>query len=100
LPDRLANIAAGDVSRHESQVLGNLPRLGLVSVARLCRSLDPSRSRWALQHLPYATARYVRSEMDREAPETDPRELSDWESRVWTMAKDQLAAEHETGGAG
>jgi hypothetical protein len=35
LPDRLANIAAGEVRRHVSKVLGILPRLGLVSVARL-----------------------------------------------------------------
>jgi hypothetical protein len=98
LPADLAAVAARDVERHEGRVLSHLPRLGLVTLARLLAPVDPHRSRWALQHLPYPTARFVRSEMDAAPAGGDDRRVVEWESRLWAMAREQLAAEQEAGG--
>src|SRR3954452_12389536 len=35
-------------------------RLGLLSLVRLRASVEPYRTRWALQHLPYSLARSIR----------------------------------------
>lgn len=66
-------------------------RVGLLTVARLLGAVEPYRARWALQHLPYATARSVRALMGppgRRAPM-----LARWESDVLRAAWRRLADE-------
>jgi hypothetical protein len=63
-------------------------RAGLATFARLLNSADLFRARWALQHLPYATAKIVRALMG-----PDPRKtalLARWESDVFRVAVDHL----------
>ena len=81
--------------------MANLPRLGLVTAARLLAALDdPTRSRWAIQHLPFSTARFIRGEMAAGPPGASRASLVEWESRVWAMAREQLATKNEPGDQG
>lgn len=60
---RLEELAARDVTTALAVSSGTsaVLRLGLTTVARLLPTADPYRARWALQHVPYTTARTVRS---------------------------------------
>lgn len=63
-------------------------RLGLVTFGRLLVPVEPYRTRWALQHLPYALARTIRPTInDREVT------LSDREGEILRVAWDRLVAE-------
>jgi hypothetical protein len=70
-------------------------RLGLVTLARLLASAEPYRVRWALQHVPYATARSIRTLMG--PPGRRNPMLARWETDVlgaaWLTLKgeDRLA---------
>lgn len=95
----LRRLAAEDVARQGGADIAHLPRIGLVTAARLLAGAEPHRARWAMQHLPYPTARFVRAEMDREPP---PGLMGDaiwtWEGRVLAMARDRFDAEREPPG--
>lgn len=89
---RFVQVAGRDLAA----VLGHgegrpVARVGLLTVARLLGAVEPYRARWALQHLPYATARSVRALMGppgRRAPM-----LARWESDLLRAAWRRLADE-------
>ncbi|MGE3818532.1 MAG: hypothetical protein AB7I30_03800, partial [Isosphaeraceae bacterium] len=63
-------------------------RIGLLSFARLLRISDPYRTRWALQQIPYPTARSIRRLMEREPPRTPM--LTRWETQFLRAAWREL----------
>lgn len=103
-PDRLKRLREklGDldpravlIAQRDSQTVEGVgarsdSRLGLLTFARLLRLADPYRTRWALQHIPYPTARSIRKLMDREPPRTPV--LARWETQFlragWLELKD------------
>jgi hypothetical protein len=61
-------------------------RFGLLTIGRLLAHVEPYRTRWALQHLPYGIARRVRPLIRYEgAP------IADWEGHILRTAWDGLA---------
>lgn len=96
--DRLAHIdrearelAKRDVAGISRSRRHLLLRLGMVTVARLLEEAEPYRVRWALQHLPYAAAKFTRSIMST-VGRRDPVLLG-WESELLRAAWDRLRAE-------
>ncbi len=84
---RFLPIASRDIENLGTSDPRALARAGMTSMARLLQAAEPYRVRWALQHLPYTTARSLRSLMGprgRKAPM-----LVRWESDVlrasWTL---------------
>lgn len=71
--------------RMERDTLGSL---GLITFARLLEVSEPYRVRWALQHLPYAVAKLLRTQMGRAKP-SRPGVL-DWESEILRFVWDHL----------
>ncbi len=83
---RFAQIASGDVENLPTTDRHSVARAGMITFARLLLAADPYRARWALQHLPYPTARALRTLMGpagRKAPM-----MVRWETEVlrasWT----------------
>lgn len=71
----------------EGGTVRNLPpRLGLRSVARLLAPVDPHRTRWALQHLPYPIARSLYEHMSHDQPSLAPALLQRFESDMLLSA--------------
>ena len=60
----MADLAAVDRGRAG----GLAARLGLVSVGRLLAAVEPHRSRWALQHLPYEIAKAIGARIEPGGP--------------------------------
>jgi hypothetical protein len=56
-------VATADVASLNPGASNLESRLGLTTIARLLRSADPYRVRWTLQHLPYTTAKAIRTLM-------------------------------------
>ena len=54
---------------------------------------DPHRARWALQHLPYPVAKFVRTKMSLSNRFVSNHALVAWESRIFQMAWDQARDE-------
>ena len=90
---RLAHMAHLDLSSCEAQT-PFLPRLGLVTIARLLSAVEPSRVRWLLQHIPYDAAKLARARMNLSNPFVPRRVLLDWERRIFRAAEERLRAEH------
>lgn len=68
-------------------------RLGLSTVARLLAPADPYRVRWALQHLPYGTAKVIRAGMAPAGGLASARMLARWENGILRAAWSLLHAE-------
>ncbi|MDE2508186.1 MAG: hypothetical protein KGM43_13300 [Planctomycetota bacterium] len=69
-------------------------RLGTVTFARLLACCEPYRARWALQHWPYASAKWLRMLMGRR---TRPgAALADFEAEVLRLAIDPDATRDTT----
>lgn len=87
---RFLPVAARDVER-----LGTGPQAlaqaGMTTLARLLLAADPYRARWALQHLPYSTARALRGLMGRGLRRAPM--LARWESELLRAALALLRAE-------
>lgn len=87
---RLARLTTWDVE-DSSRVAG--PRrdpvlhLGSTTAARLLAAADPQRARWALQRLPYALARELRTRMTLNNPLVSGRSLVRFESSLWQLAQ-------------
>jgi hypothetical protein len=90
-PERLAR---RDVAEHGRGGKPEEGALGLVTIARLLATVEPYLARWALQHLPYAVARFTRSLMAATARDGAAAEV---EARVLHAAWDRLRAEGEIG---
>jgi hypothetical protein len=77
---RFCQVAVCDVADIGRGTPGNEARLGLTTFARLLASADPYRVRWALQHLPYPTAKAIRTLMG--PPGRRNPMLARWETDV------------------
>lgn len=60
LDPRYLPVAMRDVESIRPSESRRLMRAGLIVFARLLSTVDPYRARWALQHIPYNTARAIR----------------------------------------
>jgi hypothetical protein len=88
---RFVRVAERDVAEVAAEGPQVVARAGLVTVARLLNAADPFRVRWALQHLPYATAKTLRGLMGTGARRTPM--LARWETDVLRAAWDRLREE-------
>jgi hypothetical protein len=82
-----SRLASRDVAECVRGRGGDLRGLGLLTIARLLLAVEPFRARWALQHLRYEVARYLRARM---APPTGRAALAaliDWESAIFRAAQ-------------
>lgn len=86
---------AGAAGRHA------LERLGLMTVARLLETAEPYRVRWALQHVPYTTAKFTRTVMSQHA--TRDAYLAACEAQaleiVWDRLRDEGRIKDARGGS-
>lgn len=83
--------AARDVAAYGKAGQHSEASVGLLTLARLLDVEEPFRVRWALQHLPYALAKSVRTLM-RPRQRHDPA-LLPWESAILAAATDRLRDE-------
>jgi hypothetical protein len=60
-----------------------LPRLGLITFGRLLARAEPHRTRWALQHLPYDLAKFMRTKMAQLPSEAPAPAILAWERRIF-----------------
>lgn len=85
--ERFRQVAARDLERLDPDDPNAEALLGLTTLARLLVEADPYRVRWALQHIPYSTARSLRSLMG--PPGRHQPMLARWETDVlragWTL---------------
>lgn len=88
-----AKLARLDVDAHIEGKPEDVDRLGLVTLARNLAVAEPQRVRWALQHLPYLTAKFIRSRMGLKTPFVAGPELVSFEARVLRAAWDRLRGE-------
>lgn len=97
---RAAQLARLDLDHH---VVGedqeDLRKLGLITFARLLARVDPHRTRWTLQHLPYPAAKFVRSRSGLKTPFLHGRELVAWEETLFQAAQEALRDEARHGPA-
>jgi hypothetical protein len=82
------SLARHDVRAFASNQRRGAGRLGLITFGRLLATAPPYRTRWALQHLPYAIARSIRPTIKSRG-----RKLAVWEGIILRIAWDQLADE-------
>ena len=88
---RFHEVAYRDVESIDKESPRPEAALGMITFARLLNAADPHRVRWALQHLPYPTAKSLRLLMGptaRKAPN-----LARWESDILRAAWDVLQVE-------
>ena len=91
LDRRYLHIVETDIAALDPEEPHAEARAGLVAFARLLKPVDPHRVRWALQHLPYATAKTIRTLMastSRKMPM-----LLQWESDMLFLAWKRLFEE-------
>jgi hypothetical protein len=87
-PPTSRSLALRDVGAFVSNRGRGRSRLGLISFGRLLAAVEPYRTRWALQHLPYSLARSIRPAIK------DPGgRLAAWEGENFRIAWDRLVAE-------
>ncbi len=84
-------LAARDVAALGRAPKHALVRLGSVSLARLLSLADPYRVRWALQHVPYPVAKFLRSMMPTRVTPNQP--WIGWETENLRMACNRLRSE-------
>ncbi|WP_422930663.1 hypothetical protein [Singulisphaera sp. PoT] len=98
---RLKQLAKHDTTQHDPAGRHEVGRLGLVTIARLLELAEPYRVRWALQHLPYPIAKFLRSLMNPK-PRRDTS-LAAWESEIlrvaWTRLREEGKLPRDYGGA-
>ncbi len=90
---RLVQVARLDLAEHAGELAQDLPRLGLVTLARLLTLVEPRRVRWALQHLPYGVAKHVGAQMKLGSPFVSRAMLMAWEERMLALAQERLDTE-------
>jgi hypothetical protein len=73
-------VATADVASLNPSASKPESRLGLTTIARLLRSAEPYRVRWTLQHLPYTTAKAIRTLMGPHARRAPM--VARWETTV------------------
>ena len=61
---RFLRVAEPDIDAHPQEDRRSTARLGLVTVGRLLTAVEPHRTRWALQHVPYPIAKVIRAEIE------------------------------------
>jgi len=88
---RLKQLAKNDASQHGPTGRHEIGRLGLVTIARLLEVAEPYRVRWALQHLPYPIAKFIRALMNPRARRESS--LAVWETEILREAWMRLRAE-------
>lgn len=91
----LGQLASHDVKRQRPSGRHAESRLGLLTVARLLGPVEPYRTRWALQHLPYDVAKLVRGLL-----KSDPAREASWlacEAEILQAAWERLNAEGRIG---
>jgi hypothetical protein len=89
---RLAHLALLDLSSSEA-LSPFLPRLGLVTIARLLSGVEATRVRWLLQHLPYDVAKYMRARMNLSNAFVPRRILTAWEGEIFRAATERHRAD-------
>jgi hypothetical protein len=94
---RLAHVAHLDLTAAEAAA-PFLPRLGLVTVARLLSVVEPTRARWLLQHLPYDAAKLARTRMNLAHATIPRRVLLEWEGKIFQAADDRFRLESQKSG--
>ena len=57
-------VAEPDIEAHPHEDRRSTARLGLVTIGRLLTDVEPHRTRWVLQHLPYPIAKVIRAERE------------------------------------
>jgi hypothetical protein len=92
---RLVPLARLDLRAIEGDRRRAHGRVGLLTFARLLATVEPHRARWALQHIPYPLANWMRV---KEAPPISPKALQTWESWVLEAAWSRLFAEGRLAG--
>jgi hypothetical protein len=91
LPPGFEQQARRDLQRASQTRRHLASRLGLIGLARLLDAVEPYRVRWALQHIPYAAAKFTRSLMNpRSGPDA---KLVSCESQVLHLAWERLREE-------
>jgi hypothetical protein len=85
---RFLLIAESDIAALDSDDPHPEARAGLGTFARLLGSADPYRVRWAIQHLPYHTAKTIRTLMGTLAKRTPM--LVGWESELLFLSWKRL----------
>jgi hypothetical protein len=96
--ERLVRLARLDLATAKRAGDRILARLGLITAARLLSAAEPYRVRWALQHVPYPVAKYVRSRMGLANPLLSASALLAWETAVFAVGIERLRAEDRLGG--
>lgn len=91
LDRRYLHIVETDIAALDPEEPHAEARAGLVAIARLLGPADPHRVRWALQHLPYATAKTIRTLMASSSRKTPM--LVEWESDMLFLAWKRLFEE-------
>jgi hypothetical protein len=94
---RLAHMAHLDLTAAEA-ITPFLPRLGLVTIARLLSVVEATRARWLLQHLPYDVAKLVRARMSLATVTVPRRALLEWEGKILNAATDRYRLETKKSG--
>jgi hypothetical protein len=93
-PDkRAAQLARLDLDHHVDGKKDDLQKLGLVTLSRLLAVVEPQRTRWVLQHVPYHVAKFMRSRTGLKTPHIAGAELVEWEQSLFDAAWDRLHAE-------
>ncbi len=93
LEPRYTEVAGLDVLASAGDAGAAVPLLGLVTIGRLLGDVEPHRSRWALQHLPYPVAKLVRPRMGANTSLVSRRELVVWESDILDAVLDRMRHE-------
>jgi hypothetical protein len=88
---RLKQLARHDVAGFGQADRPERQSLGLVTFARLLEVAESYRVRWALQHLPYPVARFIRTLMNPKSRRSSS--LAPWEELVLEAATARLQAE-------
>ncbi len=98
-PDsRAGQLGRLDIDHHVAGKPQDLQSLGLVTVARLLASVDPHRARWALQHIPYNLAKFLRSRMGLKTPFIAGDDLVSWEESLFLASADSGSLGDEQAG--
>jgi hypothetical protein len=84
----LEQLARHDLGSTPGTTARDLARVGLLTPGRLLAAVDPIRTRWTLQHLPYALAKPLRAAFTRLPSGVDPGLLLAWEGQILAIASE------------